>query len=497
MPIEWNSGLPATPVSGVTSFNTRTGAVVLLGSDVTTALGFTPENVANKATDFTTVNNVLYPTIQAVVNYVSALPPGGVSSFNTRTGAVVLLSADITTALGFTPANNALVVHLSGTETITGHKTFSLLTSFIRNISGNYCVEIKNASAIGMGLDIAAGGSSTTNPAVTITDYSGADIADFFNDQVAFYNSLFLIRSDGTIKAVVPAYASGTAVNVVYNSTTNRFETLAGGGSGVTSFNTRTGVVVLLSADVTGALGYTPERVLTFNNGLTRTANTIALGGTLLAATIVDMNGRGMSFSATASNSFFLARVLIGGITSEIIVSEGTVTLGVINSDNCLINIDNVGGMLVDDALFSVGLVGAFDYSANIDPLAYAQQSYVDNKLTGGSFPLIQRSGILAHGTTTSQTVCPNLVVATINMFRVNSWINVASATVGTVGMVVDFTDDLGNAQSVAIYGGLSVPGYTAGQSVTINAVGTIIIRTVVTGTINYSAGAVLEQLTF
>ena len=30
---------------GVTSFNTRTGAITLLGTDVTGALGFTPENV--------------------------------------------------------------------------------------------------------------------------------------------------------------------------------------------------------------------------------------------------------------------------------------------------------------------------------------------------------------------------------------------------------------------------------------------------------------------
>lgn len=35
-------------------------------------LGFTPENIANKATDFTTVNNILYPSVQAVDNRVSS-----------------------------------------------------------------------------------------------------------------------------------------------------------------------------------------------------------------------------------------------------------------------------------------------------------------------------------------------------------------------------------------------------------------------------------------
>lgn len=36
------------------------------------ALGFTPENVANKATDFTTVNNTLYPTVQAVNTFIQS-----------------------------------------------------------------------------------------------------------------------------------------------------------------------------------------------------------------------------------------------------------------------------------------------------------------------------------------------------------------------------------------------------------------------------------------
>ena len=41
-----------------------------------TALGFTPEDVANKATDFTTVNNTLYTTVQAVKNYIDAAVVG-------------------------------------------------------------------------------------------------------------------------------------------------------------------------------------------------------------------------------------------------------------------------------------------------------------------------------------------------------------------------------------------------------------------------------------
>lgn len=54
--------------------NIVTGAGVIIDYDVIiTALGYTPEDVANKATDFTVVNNTLYPTTQAVANYATPL----------------------------------------------------------------------------------------------------------------------------------------------------------------------------------------------------------------------------------------------------------------------------------------------------------------------------------------------------------------------------------------------------------------------------------------
>jgi len=69
--------------SAVTSFNSRTGAIVLNSTDVTSALGFTPYNATNPA------------------GYITS----AVTSFDTRTGAIVLNSTDVTSALGFTPYN--------------------------------------------------------------------------------------------------------------------------------------------------------------------------------------------------------------------------------------------------------------------------------------------------------------------------------------------------------------------------------------------------------
>ena len=55
--------------SGSDSFvKMRPTSTLITKSGIVTALGYTPENEANKATDFTTVNNTLYPTVQAVVD---------------------------------------------------------------------------------------------------------------------------------------------------------------------------------------------------------------------------------------------------------------------------------------------------------------------------------------------------------------------------------------------------------------------------------------------
>src|ERR1044071_9612593 len=98
MPINWNSALTTIPAM-VISFNGRQGVVVLLSADVVSALGYTPENAANKAVDFSVLNNILYPTTKAVADYIASLPVTGVTSFNTRTGAVTLTLLDVTTAL--------------------------------------------------------------------------------------------------------------------------------------------------------------------------------------------------------------------------------------------------------------------------------------------------------------------------------------------------------------------------------------------------------------
>lgn len=69
---------------GVLSFNGRTGDVTLLDEDVISALGYTPENVANKVTTIVPelINDTEYPSTSAVYNYVaSAIPVKSYGAF--------------------------------------------------------------------------------------------------------------------------------------------------------------------------------------------------------------------------------------------------------------------------------------------------------------------------------------------------------------------------------------------------------------------------------
>lgn len=87
---------------GVTSFNTRTGAITLTSTDVTDALGFTPENVANKSNDTALgTSSTLYPTQNAVKVYVDSATAGGIILQGDWNAATNTPNITATTQTGF------------------------------------------------------------------------------------------------------------------------------------------------------------------------------------------------------------------------------------------------------------------------------------------------------------------------------------------------------------------------------------------------------------
>ena len=139
------AGVIATTITQYTDTNARaaftagTGITIASGVIATTITQYTDTN-ARAAISLTTTGTsgaATYNNTTGVLNV--PIYQGGVTSFNTRTGAVTLSSSDVTTALGFTPynatnpsgytTNTGTVTSVSGTSSIGLTVTNTITTS--------------------------------------------------------------------------------------------------------------------------------------------------------------------------------------------------------------------------------------------------------------------------------------------------------------------------------------------------------------------------------
>ncbi len=99
-----------TIAGGVTSFNTRTGAITLLSSDITSTLGYTPYNASNPAGYISSFTE----TDPTVGSHIKAITTTNISNWNTAYGwgnhalagyLTSITSSLVTAALGYTPYN--------------------------------------------------------------------------------------------------------------------------------------------------------------------------------------------------------------------------------------------------------------------------------------------------------------------------------------------------------------------------------------------------------
>lgn len=117
--------MSAVTVGSVASFNGRTGAVVLTANDVSAAGGLSnPSPIMTGSPTAPTASPGTNSTQVATTAFVAAaiIAAGGVSSFNTRSGAVTLQASDLGAAVGgpFLPLSGGTV---GGALTVTGALT--------------------------------------------------------------------------------------------------------------------------------------------------------------------------------------------------------------------------------------------------------------------------------------------------------------------------------------------------------------------------------------
>lgn len=112
---------------GVTSFNTRTGAITLSSSDVTTALGFTPYNSTNPSG---------YTSNTGTVTSITA--GTGLSGGTINTSGTIALANTTVTAGSYTTANITVDAQGRITAASNGSASYTPAAPVLRNVSSGY-----------------------------------------------------------------------------------------------------------------------------------------------------------------------------------------------------------------------------------------------------------------------------------------------------------------------------------------------------------------------
>jgi len=287
-------------VSNQTNINTVAG----ISSDVTTVAGIS--------------SNVT--TVSGIASDVTTVAADG-----TDIGTVAGISANVTTVAGNTSNINTVATNNANITTVAG---ISGNVTTVAGISADVSAVAADATDIGtVATNIANVNSIGTNIASVNT------VATNVTDVVTFATTYLGAFSSAPSTSVTGALYYNTSSNQLYVWNGSAWDAAAFSVSGtVTSFNTRTGAVTLSSADVTGALTYTPYDA----------ANVSAFGGTLIddADAATARTTLGLGTAATTSADAYVGKtsttgsgVLPAGTTAQ---RDGSPAAGYIrfNSDD-------------------------------------------------------------------------------------------------------------------------------------------------------------------
>jgi Chaperone of endosialidase len=282
-------------VAGVSSFNTRTGAVVLQQNDIIGVggtLNFNA-NLTGNPTAPTAAPGTNTTQIATTAFVTAAVGASGVASFNSRTGTVVLVTADITAAggaLSFSPTFTGVPAAPTASPGTLGAQLATCgfvaaaitaaggVTSFNGRV-GAVTFNVNDLSAVGGALlaspaftgvptaPTAASSTNTTQLATTAFVNNIITSTPFVNTFNGRTGSITLTAADVTAAGgallaspaftgtpSAPTAALGTATTQLA-TTAFVMQELGGGSGGVVSFNGRNGAITLLSTDISAAGG--------------------------------------------------------------------------------------------------------------------------------------------------------------------------------------------------------------------------------------------------
>ncbi len=285
----------------------------------------TVANGGTGGTSFTT-NGVLYGNSSSALQVTSAGTGGqvllanssGVPTFTTVSGDAALSDTGVLT-IG------------NGAVTNVKLQNSSISTSFGTNLSGSASVSLGGTLTV----NFSATPSFTSVTAATFTSAGALTLSSAASNDISINPSSGIINVGAST-----TFKTTTGLDIDLNSGSDQTLRLLNNGAGVANlnladgglqvggslvlssaralsnltgisttgslvFNSFSGSVGLLQVDASGNVSVTAasgfEVPLTFSNGLTRTGNTVKLGGTLTAATDIALGGNNLTITGSGS----------------------------------------------------------------------------------------------------------------------------------------------------------------------------------------------------
>jgi hypothetical protein len=336
-------------------------------------------------------------------NWIDIASSSGVTTFNSRAGAVTLTSGDVASALGFTPLQSSSLSIATTTASGGGSLSYAAGTfTFAPASVPTYTITTGTAS--GGGSLSLTGSTFTFNPAAsyTLPTASSSTLGGIKidNNSIVINNGVIsvggaltsatIFKGSWDASANSPVLAVGTPANVAAGweyivsvggtrdigngSTSWSVGDLAiydgakwvriPGGNNVTSFNTRQGAITLTSSDVTTALGFTPIQ-LSNHSVISPTAS-----GTTSTLSYNSVSGAFTFTSASASS-------ILGGIS--VASSNG---FSGSNSSGAITIQTSITGLLKGNGTAISAATAGTDYQAAISATGLLKSSGVSGNVS-------------------------------------------------------------------------------------------------------------------
>jgi hypothetical protein len=365
------TGTPSAPTDAATvgyvtahtvaSFNSRTGAVTLTLADITGVGGaplaspaFTGVPTAPTAT--TADSSSTIATTAFVHAAVATGVAGGVTSFNSRTGAVLLNLTDVTGVGGAPIANPAFTGTPTAPTPAPGNNSTAIATTafvtagFLSSASIAGLAPLASPAFTGVPTAPTPTPGTNTGQLATTAFVTAAIVASTtgvssFNTRTGavVLNSTDITTAGGAALASptftgtpnAPTAAPGTATTQI---ATTAFVTAAiGAAGGVTTFMGRSGAVTLTTADITAAGGAVlagpaftgvPTAPTAAPGTSTTQLATTAFVTLAVAASVLSFNGRSGAVTLTSADISAAGGALLSGPAFTGVPTAPTATAG-------------------------------------------------------------------------------------------------------------------------------------------------------------------------